>query len=92
MPSLKLLHIADVHFGKKGREEHILKQLEKVIEIGIKEKVDLLLIGGDLFDNNEVSKKEKELLKEALLPLKDKVVAICGNHDFQVELEGVPFH
>jgi len=92
MPSLKLLHIADIHLGKKGREEHILKQLEKVIEIGIKEKVDLLLIGGDLFDNNEVSKKEKEVLKETLLPLKEKVVAICGNHDFQVELEGVPFH
>ncbi len=92
MQSLKLLHIADVHFGKKGREEHILKQLEKVVEIGIEEKVDLLLIGGDLFDNNEVSKKEKELLKEVLSPLKNQVVAICGNHDFQVELEGLPFY
>jgi DNA repair exonuclease SbcCD nuclease subunit len=92
MPGLKLLHIADVHFGKKGREGDILKQLEKVVEIGLKEKVDLLLIGGDLFDNNEVSQREKELLKEALSPLKERVVAICGNHDFQVDLQGLPFY
>jgi len=81
---MRLLHIADVHLGRKGRDEDILKQLQKVVEVCIEERVDLLLIAGDLFDRSPVPPPVKRALTEVLQPLRERaiqVVAICGNHD-----------
>ncbi len=81
---MRILHIADVHLGRKGRQEHILEQLRKVVEICREEAVDLLLIAGDLFDQDAVPESQKSLLREVFRPLKERgveVIAIAGNHD-----------
>lgn len=62
---LKILHTADVHLGakflglgKKGHEQRsrLLQVFEDTVNLAIREKVDLFLVAGDLFDSNEVSK------------------------------------
>lgn len=92
---LRILHIADVHFGKRGRERDILKQLEKVVNLCLQMEVKVLLISGDLFDRPDLPLDQKEAFLKTISPLLRegiKVLAICGNHDRGVGgLEGFPF-
>ena len=80
----RLLHIADLHIGYKGREEDILSQLEKVVKVALEVRADLILIAGDVFHRADPSRAEKEGFLKTLSPFlqRDKgVVAISGNHD-----------
>jgi DNA repair exonuclease SbcCD nuclease subunit len=63
--SLKILHTADVHLGAKflglGRKgeyqrEQLLQAFDETVNLAIRERVDLLLIAGDLFDSPNVSR------------------------------------
>jgi exonuclease SbcD len=51
---LRLLHISDLHAGKTlnkvSRNEDLAYALEQVSDICLSEKVDVLLIAGDIFD------------------------------------------
>lgn len=81
---MRILHIADCHLGRRGREEHIFSQLGRVAEVCLRERVDLLLIAGDLFDGANPPPVLKERLLEVLTPLRERgirVLALCGNHD-----------
>ena len=83
---MRLLHISDLHLGKKDRDEDILLQLEKVVGVCLSEGVDILLITGDLFDVPSPPRATKEAFLEVVEPLRQRgvalvVVAICGNHD-----------
>lgn len=48
--NMKILQTADIHLGKYGDDRW--KTLQKLIEIGKKEKVEIFVISGDLFDKN----------------------------------------
>lgn len=88
---MRILHVADLHLGRKGREEDILRQLEKVVKLCLEARVDLLLVAGDLFDQAPAPRRAKEALLEAVTPLREKgvrIVAICGNHDRGAGFEG----
>jgi hypothetical protein len=85
---MKFAHIADCHIG--GWTEPKMKQLgidafNKAVEICISEKVDFVLIAGDLFNT---AIPQIELIRDtvsALKKLKDngiKVYTIAGSHDF----------
>jgi exonuclease SbcD len=61
---LKILHTADVHLGakflslgRKGQEQRsrLLQAFDDTVNLAIREKVDIFLIAGDLFDSNEVA-------------------------------------
>ncbi len=74
---LKILHTADVHLGakflglgKKGQDQRsrLLQAFDDTVNLAIREKVDLVLIAGDLFDSNEVS---KTLLAQVAYRLQD---------------------
>ncbi|MHB8896655.1 MAG: metallophosphoesterase family protein [Candidatus Geothermincolia bacterium] len=63
--SLRILHTADVHLGAKflglGRKgehqrEQLLQAFDETVNLAIRERVDLLLIAGDLFDSPNVSR------------------------------------
>ncbi len=87
---VKFAHIADAHLG--GWKQQQLQDLnfesfKKVVDISIKEKVDFILIAGDLFDAAyppiETLKKtfaEFRKLKEAKIPC----FIIAGSHDYSV--------
>lgn len=87
---LKFAHIADCHLGAWRQPELQMlsvKAFSQALDYCIKEKVDFVLIAGDLFDNAipsiDVLKDATSKLKE----LKEKNIPcyiIPGSHDFSV--------
>ncbi len=90
---MKILHTSDLHIGKyigtydlKEDTEYVLNQ---VIDTAIRERVEVVLISGDVFDrpnpSEEAIKMYVSFLKE-LLDKNIKVIAISGNHDSGIRL------
>ena len=85
---LRLLHISDLHAGKTlnrvSRNEDLAYALEQVSDICLSEKVDVLLIAGDLFDKAVPDYSAEGLVLEFLTEWAGRgieVVLIAGNHD-----------
>ncbi|KKM23569.1 hypothetical protein LCGC14_1613820, partial [marine sediment metagenome] len=87
---VKFAHIADVHLGgwkQQQLQELNLHSFKKAMEICIKEKVEFVLIAGDLFDS---AFPPIDILKEAFAEfrkLKDAKIPcflIAGSHDYSV--------
>ena len=86
---MKILHTADWHLGKRldrfSRLEEQVSVMNEIVEIADQQKVDLVLVAGDLFDNFNPSVDAVELFYKTLKRLsnngKRPVVAISGNHD-----------
>lgn len=85
---MKFCHIADVHLGSwKERELSILsdKFFIETISKCIREKIDFLLIAGDLFDTSLPNIEKIKIAVEQLKLLKNagiNVYAIAGSHDY----------
>jgi DNA repair protein SbcD/Mre11 len=87
---VKFSHIADVHLGgwkQQPLQDLNFKSFETALEISIKEKVNFVLIAGDLFDTAyppiETLKRtflEFRKLKDAKIPC----FIIAGSHDYSV--------
>lgn len=85
---MKFAHLADCHLGGWRQEELQslnFQSFQKAVDIIIQEKVDFVLIAGDLFDSAyppiEILKEtfaEFKKIKEANIP----VFIIAGSHDF----------
>ncbi|MFW5702557.1 MAG: metallophosphoesterase family protein, partial [Candidatus Dojkabacteria bacterium] len=90
---MKLLHISDIHFGAKftwlenAAQEHrerIWRTFAKAKEHCMREKIDLLLLTGDIFDSPFPAKGSKEILAKEFRELANsgvKIVILPGNHD-----------
>ena len=86
---MKILHTADWHLGKRldrfSRLEEQILVMDEIVQIADAQKVDLVLIAGDLFDNFNPSVEAIELFYKTLKRLsrngKRPVIAISGNHD-----------
>lgn len=90
---MKILHTSDLHIGKyigtydlKEDTEYVLNQ---VVDTATRERVEVVLISGDVFDrpnpSEEAIKMYVSFLK-ALLDKNIKVIAISGNHDSGIRL------
>lgn len=92
---MRILHTADWHLGKRlehfSRLEEQKLVLDEICTIADAEKVDVVLIAGDLFDNFNPSAEVVELLYRTLKHLTNNgsraVVAIAGNHDSADRIE-----
>jgi len=85
---MRILHTADWHVGKKlsrfDRMDDHAAVLEEIVQIADEEKVDLVVVAGDLFDRPFPPVDALKLTMETLRRLATKarpVVAIAGNHD-----------
>ncbi len=85
---MRAVHIADLHagktLGKVGRNPDLEYALAQVLDCVKENKVELVLIAGDVFDKANPDNESKELIFEFFLRLKDlrcEVVVISGNHD-----------
>jgi DNA repair protein SbcD/Mre11 len=75
-----VLHTSDCHLGaSKGRDEEAA--FERAIACACDERVDAVLIAGDLFDHVRVSDETLRWTAEQLARLVCPVVVIRGNHD-----------
>jgi exonuclease sbcCD, D subunit len=86
---MKILHTADWHLGKKldrfSRIEEQHAVMGEIVQIADAQKVDVVIIAGDLFDNFTPNTDAIELfyktVKQLSLGGRRPVVAISGNHD-----------
>jgi exonuclease SbcD len=92
---VKLLHTSDWHVGKTIRGESRLAEhvavLAEIAETAAAERVDLILVAGDLYESAAPSADAEEVVTRALLDLRAvaPVVAIAGNHDNAARFEAV---
>ena len=85
---MKLLHLSDLHLGKRLNEysmledqEYILKKIINVIDV---EKPVAVIIAGDIYDKSIPSAEAVKLFDDFLVSLakrKLEVFIISGNHD-----------
>lgn len=85
---MKLLHLSDLHIGKRVNEvsmiedqEYILTQIIHIID---EEKPDAVLIAGDVYDKSVPSAEAVTLFDDFLCRLAKRnlqVLIISGNHD-----------
>lgn len=91
--NMKILHTSDLHIGKyigtydlKEDTEYVLNQ---VVDTAIRERVEVVLISGDVFDRPNPSEEAIKMYVSFLKNLLDKnikVIAISGNHDSGIRL------
>ncbi len=85
---MKFLHISDLHIGKRISEfsmmedqKHILNQ---ILEIADREKIQGVIIAGDIYDRSVPSGEAVQVFDRFLTALAEKgkkVFIISGNHD-----------
>ncbi|MDO4188131.1 MAG: exonuclease SbcCD subunit D [Lachnospiraceae bacterium] len=87
---MKLLHTSDWHLGitVRGASNYTQDQkyiIDEIFRIAQDEKVDGLIIAGDVFDKNVASSEAIRLYDEVITYISDKlnipVFIIAGNHD-----------
>lgn len=76
---MKIIHTADFHLHESYPRR--MEALGKVLQLGRDKDIDLLLIAGDLFDNEHQAQLLKGAVRSMLSDLPYRVVAIPGNHD-----------
>ncbi|MFV8282648.1 exonuclease subunit SbcD [Christiangramia marina] len=91
---MKIVHTADWHIGKKLHKHDLSEDFDLFINWLTKfiedEKVDLLLISGDIFDLANPSSEARRQYYRALIRLQKldcKIVATGGNHDSPAMLD-----
>ena len=91
---MKLLHSSDWHFGMTlGTGSYAADQrffLEALYDLIRRERVEALLLSGDIYDSSVVGAEAIGLYNEAMtklcLELGIRVIAIAGNHDSAARL------
>ena len=85
---MKLIHLSDLHLGKRVNEFSMLEDQEyiltKIINIIDEEKPEGVIIAGDVYDKSVPSAEAVELFDDFLVRLAKrnlKVFVISGNHD-----------
>lgn len=96
---MKIIHCSDLHLDSKmetnlskeqakERKDEILITFENMIEFANQNKVEIIIIAGDLFDKKNVSSKAKNIVKNSIIsnPQID-FLYLKGNHDEKCFLE-----
>ena len=91
---MKILHLSDLHIGKIVLEQSMLDDqkymLNQIIEKIKEEKIELVLISGDIYDRgvppSDAVTVLNNFLKTLIKDLHLKVCVIAGNHDSKERL------
>jgi exonuclease SbcD len=93
---MRALHTSDWHVGKliRGRSRAVEHRavLDEIVDIAEREEVDLILVGGDLYETSAPGPESEEIVYQALLRLAATdapVAVIAGNHDNPGRLRAV---
>lgn len=85
---MRFLHTGDWHVGRtirgRSRMDEFAAALDAVVDAATEERVDAVLMAGDIHDQRSVSVEADRLIFEVLIRLSEAgipVVAIPGNHD-----------
>ncbi|NIO05889.1 MAG: DNA repair exonuclease [Proteobacteria bacterium] len=86
---MRILHTADFHLKEYGDTRW--ESLDRLIEVGEKEGVQLFLISGDLFDKEVNAENLRPRLREIFSGRGFKILIIPGNHDREAYEHGMWF-
>ena len=85
---MKILHMADLHIGKRVNDFSMLEDqgfiLQKILTVVEKEMPDAILIAGDVYDKAVPSAEAVSLLDDFLVKLSrivKNIFLVSGNHD-----------
>lgn len=100
---MKLIHMADLHLDSKLdanlpkdkvgiRKNELLHNFERVFEYAVEEKVNVVLIAGDLFDTGRITRTTRDVVYETVRKHPEiQVYYLRGNHDsYQAAVEDLP--
>ena len=87
--SMRILHTADWHLGKNlegvSRLDEQEEFLKDFVEIVNKQKIDLVIIAGDVYDSSNPPARAEKLFYDTLKQLSENgervTLVIAGNHD-----------
>lgn len=99
MPQLKVLHTSDWHLGRSlnslDQADEQRTALEWIVQVVKDEKIDVVLVSGDIYDTRNPKAQSVDMLNDVLTELTQitrdgkpavDVVLIPGNHDSPVKL------
>src|SRR6516164_6586328 len=93
---MRVLHTSDWHVGKLLRGASRIAEhravLGEIAEIADRERADLVLVVGDIFESAAPPPEAVAVVWDALLALREtgaRVVVVGGNHDQQPSLDAV---
>ena len=85
---MKLIHLSDLHIGKRVNEFSLLEDqryiLEQILAVIDQEQADGVLIAGDIYDKPVPPAEAVQVFDDFLTRLAERkipVFAISGNHD-----------
>lgn len=85
---MKFLHISDLHIGKVVNDFSMLEEqkliLDQLVSLAAENKVDALVIAGDIYDRAIPPGEAVSLFDQFLTKLSDqeiRIIMISGNHD-----------
>ena len=90
---MKIIHCADLHLDSKmetnlskekarERKNEILITFEKMVEYAKQNKVEIIIIAGDMFDKKTISQKAKKIVKNEIYSNPEiDFIYLKGNHD-----------
>ncbi len=88
---MKIAHIADVHLDRpfvglshadgESARRRLMDGFRRALAVAVERGVDLVTIGGDLWEAENVRVDTRRAVASALGQLEIPVVLICGNHD-----------
>lgn len=92
---MKILHLGDLHIGKKVKEFNLIEDqkyvIDQLIEFVERNIPNVVVISGDLYDRAippvEAIEVVNGFLNKIVLELKIPVIAIAGNHDSGARLD-----
>lgn len=95
MDKLRVLHTADLHLGSpfsgsgfnaekiKQRKQDLFDCFSGILKAAQKNKVDLVIICGDLFEEDRVKRSDVNLIVQKIAEIAPiRVVILPGNHDY----------
>ena len=96
MEPIKFIHVSDLHLGKrqynlKERYKDYFRAFQWILDHAISEKVDFVLVSGDLFDSKTINPSVLSEVFYSIRDFKDRsskelnreipIICIEGNHD-----------
>jgi exonuclease SbcD len=93
---VRILHTSDWHVGKllrgASRTDEHRRVLAEIASVAARERADVVLVAGDVFESAAPTAEAQQVAYEALLALRATgahVVVIAGNHDHAGSFEAV---
>lgn len=85
---MRLLHLSDLHLGKRIYEFSMIEDqkyiLEQILNIAEKQQVDCVLLAGDIYDKPVPAAEAVQVFDGFLTKLAERKISVCvisGNHD-----------